>query len=98
MSNEILKLANIKQKIFNSSNDVTMKSYTMIKERTESIRHLRFAILELFKSILLWFCIIERIIDNIAFHLLIKGYLGKKQSSYEYCSSQILKEVNITVN
>ena len=46
MSNEIIKLAKIEEKIFNNGSDVTMKTY-LIKERTESMRHIRFAILNL---------------------------------------------------
>ena len=49
MSNEIIKLANIEEKIFNNGSDVTMKTY-MLKERTESIRYLRFAILNLLNA------------------------------------------------
>ena len=84
MSNEILKLANIEQNIFNSSNDVTMKSYTMIKERTESIRHLRFGILNYLNLFDYDFALLrESLTTYIEFHLFIKGCLGKKQFSYE---------------
>ena len=52
---------------------------------------------EWIKSILLWLCIIEWIIDNIKFHLFIKGCLGKKKTPIQLTvrCSQILKEVNI---